>query len=339
MRKTFLLLFLVLSNCSTDLQEDLGPAAYVDVKGFPNSDCSIESPCSTIKAALATNRPLIYIHGTIHERVLVDNKLENERRKITILGNHAIITANDFVDSPLMTIKGNVDVTIRDVTFSDVHDSRVAAIDVPPSGSPSLTLIHVDIENNLGPAMTITSGNFVMTRSTIMLNVGGGVYLDGATTYQIVGNLFYGNGGFNEVCGALSADTYDSPQNVIAFNTFVNNFAAPNIGSAIDCLGTVVARNNIVYANGYIIPNQLIGCYFEYNLLSDNIDPVPGVGNIVTDEPEKLFIDFGSRDFHPTFESPAIGAADPNADLTGLSHLDLDDLPRTSPATVGAYQF
>jgi hypothetical protein len=338
MRKTFLLLILVLANCSTDSQEDLGPAAYVDVKGFPNSDCSIESPCSTIKAALDTNRPLIYIHGTINERVLINNESE-ERRKVTILGNHAIITANDFVDRPLMTIKGRIDVTIRDVIFSDVRDSRVAAIDVPPSGSPSLTLIHVSIGNNAGMAASISTGNFTMTRSVVFNNSGGGVELDGTTTYQIVGNLFYGNGGFGEVVGALSAFTYDSPQNVIAFNTFVNNFALDNIGSSIDCLGTVVARNNIVYANGYIIPNQLIGCYFEYNLLSDNIDAVPGIGNIVTEEPEKLFIDFDRRDFHPTFESPAIGAADPNADLTGLSKLDLDDVPRTAPATVGAYQF
>lgn len=126
------LLLLLLANCNSSAEEYNGPAAYVDVKGFPNSDCSIESPCTTIKAALATNRPLIYIRGTIHERVLIDNKLANERRKITILGNHAIITANDFIDRPLMTIEGNVDVIIRDVIFSDVHDSRVAAKDMLP---------------------------------------------------------------------------------------------------------------------------------------------------------------------------------------------------------------
>jgi hypothetical protein len=282
---------------------------------------------------------LIYIHGTFNERVLIDNKLEDERRQITILGNHAIITANDFVDSPLMTIEGNVDVTIRDVTFTDIHDSRVAAIDVPPAGNPTLTLIHVTIENGLGTGVSVSNGNFVMTRSKIFYNLGGGVVLDGTTTYQIVGNLFYGNGGFDEVFGAISVETYDSPRNIIDFNTFVNNFALDGIGASIDCIGTIVARNNIVYANGYIIPNQLRGCYHEYNLLSDNIDPVPGIGNIVTDEPEKLFIDFDKRDFHPTFESPAIGAADPNADLSGLVKLDLDDVPRTAPATIGAYQF
>lgn len=332
------LLLLLLANCNSSAEEYNGPAAYVDVKGFPNSDCSIESPCTTIKAALATNRPLIYIRGTIHERVLIDNKLANERRKITILGNHAIITANDFIDRPLMTIEGNVDVIIRDVIFSDVHDSRVAAIDVPTEGNPSLTLIHVTIGNNIGMAITVNNGNFVMTRSTIFNNVKGGVNLSGVTTYQVVGNLFYGNGGFDEFVGALSAFTYDSPQNVIAFNTFVNNFAETGIGAAIDCLGTVVAKNNIVYANGYIIPDQLIGCYFEYNLLSDNVNAVPGVGNIIT-EPDNLFIDFGREDFHPTFKSPAIGAGDPNADLSGLAALDLDGAQRTAPVTIGAYQF
>lgn len=338
--KTMLLIqVLILIGCSADMKQvtdpgsgsDIKPAAFVDADGTDNTICSLDKPCSKVMNALATKRPIVHIHGTISERVVIRGE-----QAVTILGDRAILTSEV---GPVLAIDGsNNRVTIKDVIFSDVPDNQIPVIQMNSPAS-LLYLTHVTVVNNASVGIEVVGGgNFILTRSIISINVGGGIVVDGEVTFQIVGNIFYGNGSPSSIVGALDIVVGGSPQNKLAFNTFYRNSVETG-PAAITCYaGAFIAVNNIIFnntsANGQ---NQQVGegCVHKYSLISPG--NISGTGNISGDPMFENSAD--GSDLHPIFRSSVIGAADPNSDLSGLYELDLDDMPRTKPATIGAYQF
>lgn len=336
--KTMLLVqVLMLAGCSAEMAQvtdpvpDIKPAAFVDADGTDNTICSLDKPCSKIMNALATKRPIIHIHGTISERVVI-----RDEQAVTILGDRAILTSEI---GPVLAIDGsNNRVTIKDVIFSDVPDNQIPVIQMD-SPESSLLLIHVRVVSNAGIGIEVTgSGNLILTRSIISTNTEGGIVLDGEATFQIVGNIFYGNGSPSSIIGGINIVVRGSPQNVLAFNTFYRNSVETG-PAAITCFaGSFTAVNNIIFNNTSSNGQNLQvgeGCVHKYSLIAPG--DISGTGNISGDPMFENPAD--GWDLHPSFRSPVIGAADPNSDLSGLAELDLDDMPRTKPATIGAYQF
>lgn len=334
MKAMLLIQVLILVGCSVSEppadSNTAGPTAFVDAKGTDNTICSFDKPCSKIMSALATKRPIVHIHGTISERITI-----KDGQLVTILGDQAILTSKV---GPVLVIFGNDNrVTIKDVIFSDVHDRQVPVIQMNSPAS-LLYLTHVTVEHNASVGIEVVGGgNFILTRSIISTNTGGGVVVDGEVTFQIVGNIFYGNGSPSSIVGAIDIVAGGSPQNKLAFNTFYRNTV--ETGPAITCYaGAFTAVNNIIFNN--TSPNgqnQQVGegCAHKYSLIFPG--DVLGTGNISVDPMFENPAD--GSDLHPIIRSPVIGAADPNSELSGLAELDLDDMPRTKPATMGAYQF
>jgi hypothetical protein len=97
------------------------------------------------------------------------------------------------------------------------------------------------------------------------------------------------------------------------------------------------AENNIMSDNRTRTGMEQVGgtCGYAYSIVRPGTLP-PGTGNKATDP---LFVNPATGDLHLQATSPARGASDPNADLTGIASHDIDGTARHAPADMGAYQF
>lgn len=306
--------------------------AYADPEGSDNSTCSQQAPCTSVAKVLATGRSYIKLHGTIDEAVAIAGG-----RTVTFLADpHTILTRSS--GGPVLTVRDDVtSLKIYDLTITDVPDSRTYSIVVLPNGSPSLSLVRVTVANNTGGGISVGGGRFTIAQSTISSNSAGGIMIDGDTKFVVVGNVFVGNGNEGSAVGGLDISTFESPSNRLEFNTFYKNAVQDGIGAAINCVaGIFTARNNIMFGNGTLTNQEQVAgpCDHAYSIVRPGTLPA-GDGNKAADP---LFIDPVGRNLRLEPRSPAIGAADPAADLTGPAARDRDGSIRSKPATLGAYQ-
>ena len=86
--------------------------------------------------------------------------------------------------------------------------------------------------------------------------------------------------------------------------------------------------------NGTLANMAQVGgtCTHAYSIVRPGMVPI-GTGNSGMDP---LFQNTTTGDLHLKPGSPALRAADPSANLTGLAARDIDDDVRTSPADIGA---
>jgi hypothetical protein len=135
--------------------------------------------------------------------------------------------------------------------------------------------------------------------------------------------------------GGVAIGTPQSATNRLEFNSFTRNKAQDTLGTAIHCIaGTFTARNNIMSENGTLTNMEQVGgsCAHAYSIARPGTMP-PGAGNSNMDP---LFANTTTGDLHVSAGSPALGAADPNSDLTGPAARDIDGDVRAAPADLGA---
>lgn len=331
--------------------------AYVSSTGGDNSTCDKSAPCANIAAALMAGRHYVKIHGTIDGAVVVD-----KGRTVTLLADPgAMLTRGAGGD--VLTVKDTgTSLTIYDLTISGAQDSSVGI--ALAGGIPALSLIRVTVSNNLGggitstgsltidhstiagngnggPGIFVTGGSLSLAQSLVSGNRGGGVDVAAAMAkFAIVSNKFVGNGSGDppgSSIGAVSIRANFASTNLLEFNTFYKNLSTDGVGSAISCIpSTFTARANIMFNNGTASNlNPTSGtCMHIYSIAAPGAAPT-GTGNQASDP---MFVDATNGNFHLQTGSPAIGAANALAPLTGLSARDFDDHPRTSPVNLGAYQ-
>lgn len=114
------------------------------------------------------------------------------------------------------------------------------------------------------------------------------------------------------------------------------NLARCDLTPAIQCdITGLTARNNIISNNGDGSVQQIAGsCGYAFSIVFPGPAPT-GPGNLVVDP---RFESPGTGDLHLQPGSPAVLAADPNADLSGLAARDIDGDLRVAPADIGADQ-
>jgi hypothetical protein len=109
------------------------------------------------------------------------------------------------------------------------------------------------------------------------------------------------------------------------------------LGAAIHCVaGTFTARNNIMSENGSLANMEQVGgaCAHAFSIARPGTLP-SGAGNSAADP---RFANTTTGDLHLQAGSPALDAADPASDLTGVAAKDIDGETRTAPADLGADQ-
>jgi len=306
--------------------------AYVDPTGTANTLCSRPKPCSSVKSALMTSRPFVKFHGTLDETVTVQGRSE-----VTFLADSAAALTRAQGAGAVLTIASDVpSFKIYDLAIADVGDVNTVGISIP-SGTPEVTLIRVTIKDNAGTGISIGGGALILAQSVISGNGRGGALINGDAKFTIVDNVFIGNGSMTSARGALEISTSAAATNQLEFNSFYNNAAQSGVAAAVQCTaGVFTARNNIMLDNGTLNnPLQVGGtCSHTYSIATPG-PPLSGPGDLAVDP---LFKDPVHGDLHLQAGSPAIRAADPSTDLTGIAARDRDGTIRTRPATLGAYQ-
>lgn len=343
-----------LANGSCAAETDV---AYVSSTGTDNSTCSKSTPCANIAAALMTGRHYVKIHGTIDGAVVVD-----QGRTVTFLADPgAMLTRGNGGD--VLTVKDTgTSLTIYDLAITGAQNSSVGI--ALAGGVPALSLTRVTVSNNAGGGITsagslvivqstianngsggtgifVTGGSLSLAQSLVSGNRGGGVQIAAPSAkFAIVSNKFVSNGAgdpMGTVLGAVSIGANFASSNLLEFNTFYKNLSTDGIGAAIRCdPATFTARANIMFNNGTATSlDQTSGtCTHTYSITKPGTVPT-GMSNQGSDP---LFVDPAGGNFHLQAGSPAIGAANPLAPLSGLSARDFDDHPRVTPVNLGAYQ-
>lgn len=304
--------------------------AYVDAIGADNSTCSKIMPCAHMAKALTTGRRYIKLHGVIDETVIVGGGVN-----VTFLADPGAVLMHDGGGGAVLIVKDDgTSLAVHDLTISGT--SSFGVLVASGSGEPILSLIHAVISGHTGTGVSVQSGTFTLTRSAIVGNLGGGVFVDGTARFSIVGNTFFANGGLFTLTGAARITASQDPFNKLEFNTFYKNQMADG-HAALECnVNLLTASNNILFSNGTLTTMEQVkgSCTHSYSIIQPGTLP-PGTGNFATDP---LFKNIRTGDLHVLSGSPAIGRADPNADLSGLAAQDLDGINRIRPATLGAYQ-
>jgi hypothetical protein len=218
-----------------------------------------------------------------------------------------------------------------------IQGNKESAID---SSSCRLTIASTKLQNNSpgdtnSSAIHATGGAIVMYQSSLLQNRGGELDIGGGANFQIVGNAFLNNGDSNGFNAGVSILTAVNSTNRFDFNTIVANKS--QAASGVQCIaGTFTAQNNIIWNNSGGGP--LSGtCVHDYSFIGPGVTyPIntDGGHNKATDP--KLISE--ANDPHLQAGSPAIKAANPAADLTGIAAKDIDGDPRLAPADCGADQ-
>ncbi|MGE5184113.1 MAG: choice-of-anchor Q domain-containing protein [Acidobacteriota bacterium] len=218
--------------------------AWVMPGGSDTGTCTMGDPCATIGHALAQNRAYIKLAtGNYSEQPTI-------QQNVTILAD-AGAKLLGVVVGPMVTIKGPNMVAIHDVEITQGPGATGHGIYVSNIDAPTVTLDHVLLDANTGRGIDMQGGNLVVSRSTILENNAGGLFLN-VNTFDITntfivrnGNASTGNGGAVLVATQPSASRF-------AFNTVVdNNLPQTTLAAAgVTCdLAGFAAPDNIVARN------------------------------------------------------------------------------------------
>lgn len=341
------------SDCASDvcLQDgscaDAAAVAYVSGSGADPATgtpvCAQATPCATVNAALAAGKATIKVRGSINGSVSIG------------AGSVSIIGDDDAelhgTGGPTVDIGTTATVTLRDLAISN-GDPGVQVTGA--SSTANVSVFHSEISHNVSTGIVVSPSGanahpvLTIAQSRIESNPAGGISVlqsGGASTFHIVGNVFFANGTATSSAGGASL-TSTRTDNTLDFNTFVKNLTVLGSSAGIQCASSLVASNNIIVNNsdgstGGQVTSQTSGsCNYGFTIASPGTVPggggQPGGMNMFT---APVFKNIDAGDLHLLGTSPGIAAANPNASLMGLAADDPDGTPRHAPASVGAFQF
>ena len=326
---------------------------YVSPGGM-GTECTASQPClfETAATAFTAQRSAIKLFPGTHRGAISIG----DNQRLEIHGDDADLTRSDA--GPILSAQGRSELVVVGLRIHNATGVGVGhgiTCNEASGNMPLIALHRTTIDKNLGfgiyaascqvhldrgliltnsSGILVADGALTVSRSTISGNLGGGIMVTNGT-FEIVGNMFIRNGNATSYIGGVSVAAAPSTLNRLEFNSFTHNRVEDGRGTAIHCLaGTFTARNNIMSDN--VTPTNLeqVGgtCAHAYSIARPGAIP-PGPNNSNKDP---MFRNAAAGDLHLMAGSPALGAADPASDLTGVAELDIDGDRRTGPADIGA---
>ncbi|HSS03423.1 MAG TPA: right-handed parallel beta-helix repeat-containing protein [Kofleriaceae bacterium] len=302
-------------------------------------------------------KDIVKIKGTVTERATLNN-----RKNLLILADDdARLTPTQ--DGAALDIRGDSTVVIYDLDIShmaggnpktgiSVSDTaqveliRVSLVSNTADGAQiadngKLSCTRCTIAQNTGRGIFMSDGDLTISRSEIKGNAGGGIFVPADGTFQIVGNIIFGNGGGSAQAGGIhiGASPGDGTSR-IDFNSISRNNANAAFAPGIDCVSTgtpITAKFNVVWDNGAspFSANQVnvAGCAH----VSSDIGPFPTPPALTNFNSDPGFLDEANGNLHLKSDSSVLHKA-PAPDLTGLAAIDIDGDMRLTPVDLGADQ-
>lgn len=233
-------------RCATEAE-----VAYVSASGEAGT-CTRAAPCRSFALALATGRPVLKIAGAVAESVLIEGG-----RNVTILAEPGAALTGAGASANLLVRGAGTKVVIHGLTIAQAPNTELGyGVFVPPgAGTPHVELIGVELRRNPAGAISVSVGTFSLTRSTLVENLGGGLYIAGTSTmFTVTDNVIAYNGRARPPATSalggvtLLANTEGSrfERNTVAFNESDGTYPA-----GLYCSGPLVgAGGNILYHNG-----------------------------------------------------------------------------------------
>lgn len=226
---------------------DDSTVAYVDPAApSTNTTCTLAEKCSTIAAALLTKRPYVKMQGAINEAVPAI-----AGTVVTFLadpGTSLVRPAGGVV----FDISTGSDVAIYDLAITGNNDKGVV-VDKSTLRLVRTTITGCNKKDNRAVEAK-TSSTLIVSRSTIVANVGGGIITDATSTYNITNSFLVRNGADDSAVGGASLGATSSGLNRFEMNTLADNrvSATANAGG-LHCASSLRAPNNLIvrnYSNG-----------------------------------------------------------------------------------------
>jgi hypothetical protein len=238
-----------------------------------NTTCSFASPCAIDEALrqVNTTRDIVKLAPgvyTINPRPSEFDLMED----VIITGRGADLNL-DIVNSPVLRVEG-ANVTLIGMIIRD-------GANIPGDGvvcdNAALTIHEVTITQNAQLGIRATNCALAVSRSTLVLNNGGGIFFDSMTTgFQIVNNIIARNGNpSGSFRGGLDLQS-GVTGNRVEFNTIAENFANNEPGGLI-CGGgePAMVANNIIAGNtrtGTMPEDQITpGCDTSNSILRNDV--------------------------------------------------------------------
>lgn len=226
---------------------DDSTVAYVDPAApGTNTTCTLADKCSTIAVALLTKRPYIKLQGAI-----VENVPALVATTVTFLAEPGT-TLSRATSGVVFDISMGSEVAIYDLAMTG-NDEKGVAVDKSTLRLVSSSITgcnHKDrraIEAKSGAAL-------IVTRSTIVGNVGGGIFTDATSTFNITNSFLVRNGADDSAVGGASLGATSSGLNRFEMNTIADNRVSTTANAGgLHCASGLRAPNNLIvrnYSNG-----------------------------------------------------------------------------------------
>lgn len=311
--------------------------------GATATACTLESPCGKISDALKLGSRYVKLSGALFESVTVSGQT------VTFLTDPGTkLSAPGGPSAPVLKVDNGSRVELLDL---EITGGKTDGIHLD-GASTSLSLQGVTISKHAGAGIKSTAGELrivrssiagnrdlgiaamdtalTLSRSSILLNEGGGISIDRGAC-ELINNLIAQNGKPASLVGGITLNQTSATASKIEFNTITANSSSS--GRAGMSCGNIPAKlataNNIIYDNGS--GEQAGGdCSWTYSNIGSGIaggQPASGQGNI---NESPAFKDVAQKDFRLQATSPARNQADPNAtqdtDIEGDRRQDRRDM-------------
>jgi hypothetical protein len=304
---------------------------YASTTGGAAATCAAGDKCTLAQALTLVDATHTIVHldpGTY----AIDGITTTQN--VTITGRGAIIDRSAGTIGPVFTVGAGLTASLEFVTLQGGHSATTANGITCATGE--LDVHAVTIQMNSGIAISSTSCDVVVARSTLYANAEGGIYLAGTTStkFDITDSFVIHNGNNTD---AMFGGIYILPQTVgtsrLEFNTIVDNQASSGVthfGGVTCDIAAVGAANNIVARNlkgGAASGQQTQGqCGF---LTSKVQDDITGLGFMSADSQP--------YNYRLGFPSSAIDAAN-TASLVDVD-VDGNHRPVGAQKDIGAAEF
>jgi len=299
--------------------------AYVASTGMDTNPCTHDSPCLTLSHA-AGLKPYVKLEGDLAESVTLAGV------DVVVLAEPGTVIHPATVNSsPVITISGDSNVTLKNVIIRDGVTGTGHGILINAGQSVTLTLEDVSIINNDGYGLSMGSGTLDMSRSLVATNDLGGADLTG--TFKVTSSIFAANGSPTALFGGVRLSPAAASAS-FAFNTIADNVSNTNPDLGISCTSSLITLTSSLVSG-----NTANGCTFEYSMFDNGTAGITSpnkTGNASFKSNNAL--DPLGVDFYRIYDtSDAIDSGAPTSAV--MTDIDGDSRPQGGVRDIGADEY